>query len=86
MILVIDAGYHGMVAFSACSTLPLSASTRISASADALGALKPNAAQAEIATISARVVAEGCAGIKCRSGRLAGLGNTRFHGRKRSAI
>src|SRR5262249_3877835 len=30
MILVIEAGYHGEVAFSACNTLPLSTSTRMS--------------------------------------------------------
>src|SRR5262245_44971665 len=35
MILVIEAGYHGMVAFSACSTFPVSTSTRICASAAA---------------------------------------------------
>ncbi|MFK4619832.1 hypothetical protein ABIF50_003109 [Bradyrhizobium diazoefficiens] len=36
MILVTDAGYQGMVALSACNTLPLSAS--ISSSASALAA------------------------------------------------
>src|SRR5215470_1133405 len=35
MILVIEAGYHGIVAFSACSTFPVSTSTRICASAAA---------------------------------------------------
>ena len=35
MILVIDAGYHGVVAWSACSTLPVSASITSSASAAA---------------------------------------------------
>ena len=33
MILVTEAGYQGMVALSACSTLPVSASTTSSASA-----------------------------------------------------
>src|ERR1700704_3219289 len=35
MILVTDAGYQGIVALSACSTLPVSASTTSSASAEA---------------------------------------------------
>src|SRR5882724_2363696 len=36
IILVTDAGYQGIVALSACSTLPVSASTTSSASADAM--------------------------------------------------
>ena len=45
MILVTEAGYQGIVAFSACSTLPVSASTTSSASACA--------ARGAIATASA---------------------------------
>src|SRR6187402_3128452 len=48
VILVTEAGYHGMVAFSACSTLPLSASIRSSASAFTAHGAR-SAAQASVA-------------------------------------
>ena len=48
MILVIEAGYQGVVAWSACSTLPVSASTTSSASA-AAGRAPASAATAQVA-------------------------------------
>src|SRR5437016_13653020 len=54
MILVTEAGYHGYVAFSACSTLPLSTSTSSSASAPTRVPPRPTAAQAAIAITRAR--------------------------------
>ena len=49
MILVTEAGYQGMVALSACSTLPVSASTTSSASAcTARGATTASAATRKI--------------------------------------
>src|SRR5262245_38265563 len=50
MILVMEAGYHGCVAFSAASTLPVSASTRIRASALTAGAEHIMAAHAAAKT------------------------------------
>src|SRR5215217_3743056 len=69
MILVIDAGYHGMVAFSACSTLPVSASIRSSASALARAAPRLVAPQAMIVRTKIRNAAEGAARYKARSVR-----------------
>src|SRR4051812_30464761 len=49
IILVTEAGYHGIVALSACSTLPVSASTTSSASAEAArGAIAATAAATRI--------------------------------------
>src|SRR5262245_60638734 len=58
MILVMEAGYHGVVAFSARKTLPLSTSTRITASAAQRGTAKPKTALAAIATANMRAAAE----------------------------
>src|SRR5947209_2261948 len=65
MILVMEAGYHGIVAFSACSTLPVSASIRSRASALARAAARLVAAQAIIASRRVRNGAEGAE--KCKS-------------------
>src|SRR5215470_3341908 len=56
MILVIEAGYHGMVAFSACSTFPVSTSTRICASAAARETERPNVTQRASAQVSVRAM------------------------------
>ncbi len=55
MILVMDAGYQGTVAFSACRTLPLSTSTRMVASAAARATANPNAAQTAAAMVVVRM-------------------------------
>ena len=54
MILVIDAGYQGVVAWSACSTLPVSASITSSASAAAGAADSAATAQVAAASIAVR--------------------------------
>src|SRR4029450_2233674 len=56
MILVIEAGYHGMVAFSAWSTFPVSTSTRICASAAARETERPNVTQRASAQVSGRAM------------------------------
>src|SRR3954471_24600103 len=56
MILVIEAGYHGMVAFSAWSTFPVSTSTRICASAAARETERPNVRQRASAQVSVRAM------------------------------
>src|SRR5438874_2068486 len=82
MILVTEAGYHGWVAFSACSTLPLSTSTRIVASAAAGDRPSAIAAQAVKARTSVRVGADRAKSIRAR-GPVVGAGlrnNARFTG------
>jgi hypothetical protein len=64
MILVTEAGYHGLVAFSACKTLPLSTSTSSSAS-PAAGA--PANAVAARRRIQARRMSRSSTGRSCRS-------------------
>src|SRR4051812_23256570 len=59
MILVTDAGYHGTVAFSANSTLPVSTSISSNASALARAAARLVAAKATIARMKVRNAANG---------------------------
>src|SRR3954451_20191148 len=54
MILVLDAGDHGWAAFSACRTLPLSTSTRMSDSASARAAIRLSPTPAAIVKIRER--------------------------------
>src|SRR5262245_55856114 len=63
MILVIEAGYHGAVAFSACSTLPVSTSTRICDSAAARDTPTLAVMQVASAKISVRPIVDSCKNI-----------------------
>src|SRR5437867_3569472 len=75
MILVIEAGYHGAVAFSACSTLPVSTSTRICASAAARDAARLAVMQVASAKISVRPMVDSCKNITYAVRFLGGLRN-----------
>src|SRR6516162_9369989 len=77
MILVVEAGYQGWVAFWANSTLPLATSTRSSASARA--GEKPNALAAPAVSTSARVrmAADFRENIRARDS-VSGLGMASF--------
>src|SRR5215475_2822019 len=67
MILVIEAGYHGAVAFSACSTLPVSTSTRICDSAAARDAARLTVMLVASARISVRPMVDSCKNITTQS-------------------
>src|SRR5262245_5288728 len=75
MILVIEAGYHGAVAFSACSTLPVSTSTRITASAAACDAPTLAVMQVASAKISVRPMVDSFKNITYVIRILGGLRN-----------
>src|SRR5690242_14964165 len=74
MILVIEAGYHGMVAFSAWSTFPVSTSTRICASAAARETEKLAVTQRASPQVSVRAMVLSRQSITSLSG-FYGLGN-----------
>jgi hypothetical protein len=75
MILVIEAGYHGAVAFSACSTLPVSTSTRITDSAAAREAARLTVTQVASAKISVRPMVDSFKNITYAVRFLGGLRN-----------
>src|SRR5262245_14015328 len=75
MILVIEAGYHGMVAFSACSTFPVSTSTRICASAAARDIEKLAVTQRARANVSVRAMVLSRESITSAIRFFAGFGN-----------
>src|SRR5438093_9377459 len=75
MILVIEAGYHGAVAFSACSTLPVSTSTRICDSAAARDAARLTVMPVASAKISVRPMVDSCKNITYAVRFLGGLRN-----------
>src|SRR5262249_35082154 len=75
MILVIEAGYHGMVAFSACSTFPVSTSTRICASAAAREIEKLAVTQRASVQVNVQAMVLSRESINPLSGSSAGLGN-----------
>ena len=82
MILVIDAGYQGVVAWSACSTLPVSASITSSASAAAGatdGGAIDTAAQVAARSIAVRREKEWRGFMRFWGPVVQPPGNERFH-------
>src|SRR5215471_13753017 len=77
MILVVEAGYHGWVAFWANSTLPLATSTRSNASAGAGEKPSAPAAQAVSTSATVRMAADFRENIRARDS-LSGLGMAGF--------